>query len=87
MLPDAWAVNEPALNWMDPPNVKSPSLPVMVARTCPDPDMSLLSAVLAARTMCNWLPLARVTAPCPNVPVEPPLPICSVPLLTVVVPL
>ena len=61
--------------------------PVMEADTLPVPEMLLAMVVEAERKKFRLALLDSVTAPpVPRVPVMPPLPICKVPPLTVVVP-
>ena len=62
-------------------------VPVMVALTLPLPEIWSSMLVLTLRTKFKLAPLESVTTPpLPKVPVPPPLPICKVPALTVVVP-
>ena len=58
---------------------------VLVSVKVPEPLMAFVTLMLLLRSM-NRLALS-VTAPVPSVPLLPPVPICSVPPLMVVVPL
>ena len=63
-----------------------PALVVMLADTLPVPEIALLMVVLLVRTKLRLALPDKATAPAPNVPVVPALPICNVPPVTAVVP-
>ena len=85
LLSDA-RLTVPPVRLMRLDTVKALDAPVIEANTLPVPEMPLPIVVAAARTKLKFALLLKDTGPVPKVPVVPPLPICKVPPLMVVVP-